>query len=134
MSFQPKVYTLGHVLFLTAGGIYGTVACYRAGIASENPGVNWFAENWMLYIGAGATIVMFLVGLTMIGTPCYDEETNSRLKAEHDQAEFEWNRKSPEERAILNAARQNELLQLTQILQNSQIIRNQDQAKPERRY
>ena len=124
MSYEPKVYTIGHIL-----GITGAVAVTTAGMyAGRHKHVDlvWFMENWGLYIGIVCTIVTFLFGLTILGTPWYDEETNKQLKADHRRVEFEWNQKSPEERAILNAARQNELLQLTQIMQNNEIIRNQE--------
>ena len=141
MRFQPKVYTIGHVLGMCGMVIFGTVACYQSGTTTEDSGLRWFTENWLLYIGAGATILTFLFGLTILGTPWYDEKTNKQLEAEHNravfehnQAVFEWNSKSPEERAILNAAEENRLLQLTQIIQNNQILQNQEQAKPKRRY
>ena len=91
--------------------------------------MKWFAETWLPYIGAGATIVTFLFGMTILGTPWYDEATNKQLQAEHDRAEFEWKCKSPEEKAILMAAEENRLLRLTQILQNNQMINNQEQLK-----
>ncbi len=69
-----------------------------------------------------------------MGKPIYDDETNKQLEAEYNCAVFEWNSKSPEERAIITAARRNELLQLTQILQNNTIIQNQEQSKSGRRY
>lgn len=131
MRFQPKVYTIGHVLGMCGMVIFGTVACYQSGTTTEDSGLRWFTENWLLYIGAGATILTFLFGLTILGTPWYDEKTNKQLEAEHNQAVFEWNSKSPEERAIINAAEENRLLQ---IMQNNEIIRNQEQAKPKRRY
>lgn len=134
MSYQPKVYTMGHVLWLTAMVAFGTLFCYLTLTHSDSAGKKWFAETWLIYLGGGATVLMFLFGLTILGTPCYDEETNKQLEAEHNRAVFEWNSKSPEERAILNAAEENRLLQLTQIMQNNQIIQNQEQAKPKRRY
>ena len=132
MSFQRQVYTMGHVL-----GITGMVAVATAGMYAaryQYPELVWFIESWGLYIGIACTILTFLFGLSILGTPWYDEETNKELEAEHNRAVFEWNCKSPEERAIITAARQNELLQLTQIMQNNQIIQTQEQAKPKRRY
>ena len=129
MSYQPKVYTLGHTLGLTAMVLVGTFACYQKGTQSEDAGMRWFTENWLLYIGGGVAVLTFLYSLGRIGTPCYDEETNKQLEAEHNQAEFEWNTKSPEERAIITAARENGLFQLTQIMQNDRIIRNQELIK-----
>ncbi|WLD13541.1 hypothetical protein [Planctellipticum variicoloris] len=124
MSYRPKVYTIGHVL-----GMTGIVAATTAVIyvsRHRNPDLVWFIENVGLYIGIACTVLTFLFGLSILGTRCYDEETNRQLEAEHDRAVFEWNGKSPEERAIITAARQNELLQLTQILQYDRIIRNQE--------
>lgn len=132
MSFQREVYTFTHVLFVT-----GAIALTGTGIYAarhQHPELVWFIENWGLYIGIVATISTFLFSLSLVGKPFYDEETNKQLEAEHNRAVFEWNSKSPEERAILNAAEENRLLQLTQILQNNQIIQNQEQAKPKRRY
>ena len=123
MSYEPKVYTIGHIL-----GITGAVAVTTAGMyAGRHKHVDlvWFMENWGLYIGIGCTVLTFLFGLSILGTPWYDDETNKQHEADHDRAVSEWNQKSPEERAILDAARQNELLQLTQIMQNNEIIRNQ---------
>jgi hypothetical protein len=91
--------------------------------------LTWFMENWGLYIGVALSVLIFLFGLSWLGTPWYDEATNQQLKAEHDRAEFDWRSKSPEERAIITAARRNESLQLTQILQNDTIIRNQKELK-----
>ena len=129
MSFQPKVYTFGHILFMTGLVAVGTLVCYVKGQGSEHAGMKWFAETWMLYVGAGATVLTFLFGMGLLGKPCYDEETNKQLKAEYDRAMLEWRFKSPEEKAILMAAEENRLLQLTQILQNNQIINNQEQIK-----
>lgn len=134
MSYEHKVYTLGHILGMTAMVAFGTFVCYQTGMQSDNAGLKWFTETWLLSLGGGASILMFLFGLTILGTPWYDEETNKQLETEHNQAVYDWNRKSPEERAIINAAEENRLLQLTQILQNNEIIRNQEQAKPKRRY
>ena len=61
----------------------------------------------------------------LLGKPWYDAETNKQLKAKYDRAMLEWRFKSPEEKAILMAAEENRLLQLTQFLQNNQIINNQ---------
>lgn len=133
MSFQPKVYTMGHVLGMTGMVAFGTLGCYWKGITAEDAGLKWFTETWLLYIGAGATILTFLFGLTILGTPWYDEETNKELKADHDRATLEWTSKSPEERAILMAAEENRLLQLTQIMQNNQILNNQEQSKRNKR-
>ena len=132
MSFQRQVYTMGHVLGITGMVAFATAFMYAARHKDDN--LVWFMEHWGLYIGITCTILTFLHGLSILGTPWYDEETNKQLEAEHNRAVFEWNCKSPEERAIITAARQNELLQLTQIMQNTQIIRNQEQAKPKRRY
>jgi hypothetical protein len=127
MSYEPKVYTIGHIL-----GMTGMIAMTTAGMYAgrhKHDDLVWFMENWGLYIGIVSTILTFLFGLTIIGTPWYDGETNKQLKADHDRSVFEWNQKSPEERAIHNAGRQNELLQLTQIMQNNEIIRNQEKLK-----
>ncbi len=129
MSYQPKVYTIGHVVGMTAMVVFGTFACYRTGMQSEDAGLKWFTETWLISLGGGATILTFLYGLTILGTPWYDEETNEQLQSDHERAEFEWRSKSPEERAIITAARENELLQLTQIMQNNRIIQNQEQMK-----
>ena len=129
MGFQPKVYTFGHVLFMTGLVVFGTFVCYVKGQGSEHAGMKWFAETWMLYVGAGATGLTFLFGIGLLGKPWYDAETNKQLKAEYDRAMLEWRFKSPEEKAILMAAEENRLLQLTQILQNNQIINNQEQIK-----
>ena len=133
MSFQPKVYTFGHVLFMTGFVALGTFVCYVKGQGVEHAGMKWFTETWLLYGGAGATILTFLFGMGLLGKPWYDAETNKQLKAEYDRAMLEWRLKSSEEKAILIAAEENRLLQLTQILQNNQIINNQEQSKRTRR-
>jgi len=127
MSYQPKVYTLSHILGMT--GMVGGATAFIYSKRFEQPSLVWFIESWGLYIGIGCTVLMFLYGLSILGTPWYDEETNKHLKFEHDLAVHEWNSKSPEERAIINAARQNELLQLAQIMQNNTIIQNQERLK-----
>ena len=132
MSFQREVYTFTHVLFMTGAIALTVTGMYAA--RHQHPDLVWFIESWGLYIGIAATVGTFLFSLSLVGKPFYDEETNKQLESEHNQAVFEWNSKSPEERAILNAAEENRLLQLTQILQNNEIIRNQEQAKPKRRY
>ena len=132
MSFQPPTYTIGHIL-----GMTGMVALTTAGMYAgrhKHADLVWFMGNWGLYIGIACTVLTFLFGLSILGTPWYDEETNKQLESEHNRAVFEWNSKSPEERAILNAAEENRPLQLTQIMQNNQIIQNQERAKPKRRY
>ncbi len=129
MSFQPKVYTFGQILFVTGMAAAGTVVCYFKGQGSEDAGMRWFTENWLPYIGGGVTVLFFLFGLGLVGKPWYDEETNRQLKAEYDRAMLEWRCKSPEERAILMAAEENRLLQLNQILQNIQINQNLEQMK-----
>ena len=132
MSFQREVYTFTHVLFLTGAIALTLTGMYAA--RHQHPDLVWFIESWGLYIGIAATVGTFLFGLSLVGKPMYDEETNKQLEAEQNRAEFEWRCKSPEERAIIMAAEENRLLQLTQIMQNNQIIRNQEQAKPKRRY
>lgn len=132
MSFQREVYTFTHAVLL-AGMVAGATAFVYAA-RHKNDDLVWFMEHWGLYIGMVATVGTFLLGLSLIGRPIYDDETHQEREAEHNRAVFEWNRKSPEERAIITAARRNELLQLTQILQNDTIIENQEQAKPKRRY
>ena len=132
MSFQREVYTFTHVLFMTGAIALTVTGIYAA--RHQHPDLVWFIESWGLYIGIAATVGTFLFSLSLVGKPFYDEETNKQLEAEHNRAVFEWNSKSPEERAIINAAEENRLLQLTQILQNNEIIRNQEQAKPKRRY
>ena len=132
MSFQREVYTFTHVLFVTGAIALTVTGMYAA--RHQHPDLVWFIENWGLYIGIAATVGTFLFGLSLVGKPMYDAETNKQLESEHNRAVYEWNSKSPEERAILNAAEENRLLQLTQIMQNNQIIQNQEQAKPKRRY
>lgn len=132
MSFQREVYTLTHVLFMTSAIALTVTGMYAA--RHKHPDLVWFIENWGLYIGIVATVGTFLFGLSLVGKPFYDEETNKQLESEHNRAVFEWNSKSREERAILMAAEENRLLHLTQIIQNNQIIGNQEQAKPKRRY
>lgn len=129
MSFQPKVYTFGQVLLMTGMAAAATVACYIKGQGVEDAGMRWFTENWLPYVGGGFTVLVFLFGLGLVGKPWYDEETNRQLKAEYDRAVWEWSQKSPEEKAILRAAEENRLLQLTQISQNNQILSNQEQLK-----
>lgn len=127
MSFQRQVYTMGHVLGLT--GMVAGATAFMYATRHKDDNLVWFMENWGLNIGIGCTILTFLFGLSILGRPWYDEETNKQLEAEHNREVFEWNSKSPEERAIINAARRNELFQLTQILQNNTIIRNQEELK-----
>ena len=129
MSFQPKVYTFGHVMFMTGLAGFATWVCCVKGQGAEHAAMKLFAENWLPYIGGGFTLLTFLFGLGLLGKPCYDEEINKQLKAEYDRAIFEWRCKSPEERAILMAAEENRLLQLNQILQNIQINQNLKQMK-----
>ncbi len=100
---------------------------------NEHADLVWFMENWGLQIGIALTVLTFLFGLSILGTPWYDEETNQQLAADQDQAEFEWNQKSPEEKAIISTARNNELLQLIQIMQNNRIIETQEQLKRSKR-
>lgn len=128
MSFQREVYTFTHAVLL-AGMVAGATAFMYAA-RHKNDDLVWFMEHWGLYIGTAATVGTLLLGLLLIGKPIYDDETHQEREAEHNRAVFEWNRKSPEERAIITAARRNELLQITQILQNNTIIENQEQAKP----
>lgn len=132
MPFQREVYTFTHAVLLTGMVAGATAFTYVARDKSEE--LVWFMEHWGLYIGIAATTGTFLLGLSLIGKPIYDEETHRKREAEHNRAVFEWNSKSPEERAIISATRRNELLQLTQIMQNNTIIQNQEQAKPRRRY
>ncbi len=132
MSFQREIYTFTHTLFMT--GAIGLTMTGMYAARHQHPEFVPFIETWGLFIGMAATISTFLFGLSLIGKPIYDDETHKELEAEHNRAVFEWNSKSPEERAIITAARRNELLQLTQILQNNTIIQNQEQAKPKRRY
>jgi len=123
---------MGHALGGTGIVAFATAFSYAG--RHKNDNLVWFMEHWGLYIGIACTILTFLYCLSILGTPCHDEETNKELEAEYNQAVYEWNRKSPEERAIINAAEENRLLQITQIMQNNEIIRNQEQAKPKRRY
>lgn len=132
MTFQREVYTLTHTVLLT--GMVAGATAFMCAARHENDDLVWFMEHWGLYIGMAATIGTFLLGLLLIGKPIYDDTTHQEREAEHNRAVFEWNRKSPEERAIITAARRNESLQLTQILQNDRINQNQEQAKPKRRY
>ena len=131
MTFQPRVYTIGHVLGMT--GMMAVATAFTYHTRNEHPDLVWFMEHWGLYIGIGCTVVTFIFGLTILGTPWYDEETNRQLAADQDQAEFEWNQKSPEEKAIISTARNNELLQLIQIMQNNRIIEAQEQLKKKKR-
>ena len=124
MTYQPKVYTIGHIL-----GMTGMVAAATNVIYSnrhEQEDLVWFMENWGLYIGIACTALTFLFGLSILGTPWYDDETNTQLGVNHEKSELEWRSKSPEERAIVTAARENELLQLIQIMQNNRIIHGQE--------
>lgn len=132
MTFPREVYTFTHTVLLTGMVAGATAFMYAA--RHKNGDLVWFMEHWGLYIGMAATIGTFVLGLLLIGKPIYDEETHQEREVEHNRAVFDWNRKSPEERAIITAARRNELLQITQILQNDTIIQNQEQAKPKRRY
>lgn len=127
MGYQRRVYTFGDILGIT--GLVGFATAVIYSIRHKQPNLVWFIENWGLYIGIGCTVLTFLYGLTILGTPWYDEETNKQIEAEYNRALSEWNSKSPEERAILIAARNNELLQMTQIMQNNTIIRNQERLK-----
>ncbi len=132
MSFPRETYTFTHAVLLN--GIVAGATAFMYAARHKNDDLVWFMEHWGLYIGMVATIGTFLLGLSLIGKPIYDDETHRQREADHNRAVFEWNSKSPEERAIITAARRNELLQLTQILQNNTIIENQEQAKPKRRY
>ncbi len=132
MPFQREVHTFTHAVVLTGVVAGFTAFIYAARHKDDN--LVWFMEHWGLYIGIAATVGTFLLGLSRIGKPIYDDETHRQREAEYNLAVYEWNSKSPEERAIITAARRNELLQLTQILQNNTIIQNQEQAKPKRRY
>ncbi len=123
MSFQPKVYTLGHIMGMT--GMVAMTTAYMYAGRHKHTDLVWFMENWGLYIGIFCTVLTFLFGLTILQTPWYDGETNEQLEKDHNRVMFEWRSKSPEEQAIINAARENELLQFTQIMQNNEIIRNQ---------
>lgn len=131
MTYKPKVYTFGHIIGMT--GMVAGATAYMYSTRHEHADLVWFMENWGLYIGIGCTVLMFLFGLSILGTPWYDEETNKQLEADQDRADYEWNQKSPEERAIITAARNNELLQLTQIMQNNRIIQTQEQLKKKKR-
>lgn len=132
MPRPREVYTFTHAVLLT--GMVAGAAAFMYAARHKNDDLVWFMEHWGLYIGMVATVGTFLLGLSLIGKPIYDDETHQQREAEHNRAVFEWNSKSPEERAIITADRRNELLQLTQILQNDTIIQNQEQAKPKRRY
>jgi len=127
MTYRPQVYTFVHILGMT--GMVGGATAYMYSTRHEHADLIWFMENWGLYIGIALTVITFLFGLSILGTPWYDDETNKQLEADQQRAEYDWNQKSPEERAIINAARQNELLQLTQIMQNNRIIQNQERLK-----
>jgi hypothetical protein len=131
MNHQPKVYTFGHILRMT--GMVAAATSYIYSTRNEHADLVWFMENWGLQIGIALTVLTFLFGLSILGTPWYDEETNQQLAADQDQAEFEWNQKSPEEKAIISTARNNELLQLIQIMQNNRIIETQEQLKRSKR-
>ena len=131
MSHQPRVYTLGHIVGMT--GIVAVATTFIYSTRHKHADLVWFIENWGLQIGIALTMLTFLFGLSILGTPWYDEETNRQLAADQDQAEFEWNQKSPEEKAIISTARNNELLQLIQIMQNNRIIEAQEQLKKKKR-
>ena len=111
----------------------GGATAYMYSTRHEHADLVWFMQNWGLYIGIALTVITFLFGLSILGTPWYDDETNKQLEADQQRAEYEWNQKSPEERAIITAARNNELLQLTQIMQNNRIIQTQEQLNKKRR-
>lgn len=127
MSFHREVYTFTHTVLLT--GMVAGAAAFMYVARHKNDNLVWFIEHWGLYIGIATTVGTFLFGLSLIGKPIYDDETHRQREAEHNRAVFEWNSKSSEERAIITAARRNEFLQLTQILQNDTIIRNQEDLK-----
>ena len=127
MSYEPKVYTFGHVLGMT--GMMAAATTFMYVTRHKHDDLTWFMENWGLYIGITCTALVFLFGLSIIGTPWYDQQTNEQHEADQNRAEFEWSHKSPEERAIITAAREIELLQLTQIMQNDRLIRNKQQQK-----
>ena len=127
MSFQPKVYTIGHVLGMTGMMVVATAFLYHT--RSEHPELVWFMEHWGLYIGIGCTVVTFIFGLTILGTPWYDEETNTQLEADQIEAEEYWNSLSPEVQAIYTAAREIQYLQLSQYMQIDTLVRNQEQLK-----
>jgi hypothetical protein len=131
MSHQPTVYTLGHIIGMT--GIVASATTFIYSTRHKHADLVWFIENWGLQIGIALTVLTFLFGLSILGTPWYDEETNQQLAADQDQAEFEWNQKSPEEKAIVSTARNNELLQLIQIMQSNRIIETQEQLKRTKR-
>jgi hypothetical protein len=131
MSHQPKVYTFGHILGMTV--MVAAATTYMYSTRHEHADLVWFMENWGLHIGIALTVLTFLFGLSILGTPWYDEKTNQQLAADQNQADFEWNQKSPEERAIISTARNNELLQLIQIMQNNRIIEAQEQLKRSKR-
>ncbi len=130
MGYQRQVYTLGHVLGLTGMVAGATAFMYAARHKDDN--LVWFMENCGLYIGIACTFGMFLLGLSLLGKPLYDEETNKELEAQYNRAVFEWNSKSPEERAIVTAARENELLQLIKIMQKNRIIEAQESSTGKR--
>lgn len=130
MTYQPKVYTIGHVLGMTGMVAAATSVIYSS--RHKQADLVWFMENWGLYIGMTCTALTFLFGLSILGTPWYDEETNSQLEANHERTELEWNSKSPEERAIVTAARENEFLQLIQIMQKNRIIQAQESSTRKR--
>ena len=127
MTHRPQVYTFGHILGMTGMVAGATVFMYST--RHKHADLVWFMENWGLYIVIACTVLTFFSGLSILGTPWYDEETNKQLEAEQNRVEYEWNQKSPEERAIITAARNNELLQLTQIMQNNRIIQTQERLK-----
>jgi len=130
MTYQPKVYTIGHVLGMTGMVAAATFVIYSS--RHKQADLVWFMENWGLYIGITCTALTFLFGISILGTPWYDEETNSQLEAKHERTELEWRSKSPEERAIVTAARENELLQLIQIMQKNRIIQAQESSNRKR--
>lgn len=130
MKYEPTVYTFGHILGMT--GMVAAATTFIYSTRHKHTDLVWFIENWGLYIGIACTVLTFLFGLSIIGTPWYDEETNKQLEANHDRSELEWKCKSPEEQAIITAARENELLQLIQIMQNNRIIQAQENSTKKR--
>ncbi len=125
MTFQPRVYTVGHILGMTGMMAVATAFLYHT--RAEHPELVWFMEHWGLYIGIGCTIVTFLFGLTILGTPWYDEETNRQLEADQIEAEEYWASLSPEEQAIYSAASEIQYLQLLQLMKTEAFIQNQEQ-------
>ncbi len=57
MTYQPKVYTIGHVLGMTGMVAAATSVIYSS--RHKQADLVWFMENWGLYIGMTCTALTF---------------------------------------------------------------------------